>query len=168
MEITRMLILFRKINSRSLGLNRRSISQRAAIRQRFQPRYHLESKMTVEGFEKDWKLLFAGERNEGEVGWRILSALRARCPEAKVPLLGVFPRDHKPDGKLRKINDEINKRIAKFADGERVHFMDIGDKFLAEDGTLPKAIMPDFLHPKAEGYKIWAEAIEPKLKEFGL
>ena len=46
--------------------------------------------------------------------------------------------------------------------------MDIGGKFLDKDGVLPKAIMPDFLHPKAEGYKIWAEAIEPKLKEFGL
>ena len=82
--------------------------------------------------------------------------------------LGVFPRDHKPDGKLRQINNAINERIAKLADGERVHFMDIGGKFLDKDGVLPKAIMPDFLHPKAGGYKIWAEAIEPKLKEFGL
>ena len=99
---------------------------------------------------------------------RILSALRARCPQAKVLLLGIFPRDHKPDGKLRQINNAINERIAKLADGERVHFMDIGGKFLDKDGVLPKEIMPDFLHPKAEGYRIWAEAIEPKLREFGL
>jgi len=45
---------------------------------------------------------------------------------------------------------------------------DISDTFLTDDGTLPKEIMPDFLHPKQQGYRMWAEAIEPKLKELGL
>ena len=99
---------------------------------------------------------------------RILSVLRARCPEAKVLLLGVFPRDQKPDGKLRKINIAINERISKFHDGERVHYLDIGSTFLAEDGTLPKEIMPDFLHLTPKGYELWAEAIAPKLKELGI
>ena len=36
-----------------------------------------------------------------------------------------------------------------------------------DDGTLPKEIMPDFLHPKQKGYAIWAEAIESKLCELG-
>ena len=107
-----------------------------------------------------------GETAEGVE--RILSVLRARCPKAKVLLLGVFPRDQKPDGKLRKINVAINERISKFDDGDRVHYMDISDKFLTADGTLTKEIMPDALHPKEKGYKIWAEAIMPKLKEFGL
>ena len=98
---------------------------------------------------------------------RILSVLRARCPKAKVLLLGVFPRDHEPDGKLRKINDGINAQIAKFDDGERFHYLDISAKFLTKDGILTKEIMPDFLHPKQKGYAIWAEAIAPKLKEFG-
>jgi beta-glucosidase len=37
--------------------------------------------------------------------------------------------------------------------------------FLAPDGTLPKEIMPDFLHPGEKGYEIWAAAIEKPLKE---
>ncbi len=32
-------------------------------------------------------------------------------------------------------------------------------------GTLPQEIMPDFLHPGAEGYRLWAEAMEPRVKE---
>ena len=46
--------------------------------------------------------------------------------------------------------------------------MDIGDVFLDEDGTLPESIMPDALHLSPEGYRRWAEAIEPKLKELGI
>jgi beta-glucosidase len=34
-----------------------------------------------------------------------------------------------------------------------------------EDGVLSKEIMPDYLHPNGTGYKIWAEAIEPKVAE---
>jgi N-acetylglucosamine-6-sulfatase len=99
---------------------------------------------------------------------RILSVLRARCPKARVLLLGIFPRDPQPTGKGRKLNDAINERLAKFHDGERVHYLDIGSKFLDDKGRLTKEIMPDFLHPKEKGYGIWADAIEPTLKELGL
>jgi beta-glucosidase len=30
---------------------------------------------------------------------------------------------------------------------------------------LSKEVMPDYLHPNAKGYEIWAGAIEPKVKE---
>jgi lysophospholipase L1-like esterase len=39
------------------------------------------------------------------------------------------------------------------------------DKFLTKDGFLSKKVMPDYLHPNEAGYKIWAEAIEPKVAE---
>ena len=99
---------------------------------------------------------------------RILSIIRARCPEAKILLLGVFPRDENPDGPLRQINNKLNELLAKFDDGGRIHYLDLSDKFLTPEGILTKEIMPDFLHPAEKGYQIWAEAIEPKLKEFGL
>ncbi|MEN8775167.1 MAG: sulfatase/phosphatase domain-containing protein [Akkermansiaceae bacterium] len=99
---------------------------------------------------------------------RIVSTLRARCPAAKILLLGVFPRGVKSDDAKRKNNVEINNLISKMHNGERIHYLDISDKFLTEDGILTKEIMPDALHPKQKGYEIWAEAIEPKLKEFGL
>jgi arylsulfatase A-like enzyme/lysophospholipase L1-like esterase len=99
---------------------------------------------------------------------RIVSTLRARCPQAKILLLGVFPRGVKPDDAKRKNNIEINKLISKFHNGERIHYLDISDRFLTAEGILTKEVMPDALHPKQKGYEIWAEAIEPKLKEFGL
>ena len=41
--------------------------------------------------------------------------------------------------------------------------MDIGPKFLAADGSIPKDIMSDGLHPTSKGYEIWAEAVQDKL-----
>ena len=99
---------------------------------------------------------------------RIISTVRARCPQAKILLLGIFPRGVNPDDPKRKNNAEINELVSKFHNGERIHYLDISDKFLTKEGVLTKEIMPDALHPKQKGYEIWAEAIEPKLKELGL
>lgn len=95
----------------------------------------------------------------------IITKLQAKCPNAKILLLAIFPRGATPDDKLRKQNEETNAIIKGFADNKKVYFMDINAKFLGTDGSLSKEIMPDLLHPNAKGYEIWAEAIEPKVKE---
>jgi len=95
----------------------------------------------------------------------IIAEFHRRQPQAKVLLLGVFPRGARADNPYRASVREINARLAMFADHSRVFYMDIGDRFLAADGTLPTDIMPDRLHPSQQGYRIWAEAIAPKVKE---
>jgi len=99
---------------------------------------------------------------------RILDILEERTPDTKVLLLGVFPRGRTPFDRGRIINQGINQIIRRYADGKRVHYLDIGEVFLNEDGQLPASIMPDALHLNADGYRLWAEAMEPKLKELGL
>jgi lysophospholipase L1-like esterase len=59
--------------------------------------------------------------------------------------------------------DEINKVISALHDNQHVFYMDIGSKFLAEDGSIPKDIMSDGLHPTSKGYEIWAEAVHDTL-----
>lgn len=93
----------------------------------------------------------------------IVKYLRAKQPQAKILLLAVFPRGEKPDHPQRKQVAEINAVIAKLHDGKNVHFLDIGKQFLAADGTLPKEIMPDFLHLTPDGYARWAAAIKDPL-----
>jgi lysophospholipase L1-like esterase len=95
----------------------------------------------------------------------LVKTLRMKLPATKILLLGMFPRDAKPDTDFRKRIKTGNEKIAKLADDKAVFYLDIGGKFLAEDGTLPKEIMPDFLHLSPKGYEIWAEAIEPSLKK---
>jgi lysophospholipase L1-like esterase len=55
--------------------------------------------------------------------------------------------------------------LAKLDDGEKTRFLDIGSRFLNDDGSLPRPIMRDFLHPTAAGYQIWADAMAPLLDD---
>ena len=95
----------------------------------------------------------------------IVHEYRQRFPEAVVLLQAIFPRGEHADDPLRARIKNINGMIAKLGDGKKVIFVDFGDKFLQPDGTLPKDIMPDSLHPNAKGYEIWADAIRPVVEQ---
>lgn len=96
---------------------------------------------------------------------KLLDELKTRLPNTKILLVGIFPRDHVPGTLLRNINDGVNKIIATYADNKRVFYTDIGAKFLDAQGQLSTDIMPDLLHPNAQGYEIWASAIEPQVEQ---
>ena len=93
----------------------------------------------------------------------IVKGLRTRLPKAKILLLAIFPRGAAADDPQRLQINQINASIAKLADGKRIQFLDINAQFLAPDGSLPKEIMPDYLHPSTKGYELWAEAIKEPL-----
>ena len=95
----------------------------------------------------------------------ILQRLQKKTPDSKILLLGIFPRGEKPDDAKRIQNEAVNAIIKDYADNQTIHYLDIGDQFKNQDGTLPRNIMPDSLHLKPAGYEIWSKAIEPKVKE---
>jgi beta-glucosidase len=95
----------------------------------------------------------------------IITKLHKHSPKTKVLLLAIFPRGEKPDHKMRVLNTQINNIIKTYADGKLVHYLDMAPSFLTKDGILTKEVMPDRLHPREPGYKIWAATMEPKLKE---
>ncbi|MEY5014547.1 MAG: hypothetical protein RIS92_905, partial [Verrucomicrobiota bacterium] len=93
-------------------------------------------------------------------------AIHKRSAETKILLLGIFPRgagDANNPG--RDKNKAVNAIISKFHDGNKIHYLDFGTKFLEPDGTLTKEIMPDLLHLNAKSYQIWADAIAPSLEK---
>ena len=96
---------------------------------------------------------------------KIVELLRRELPEMKVLVLGIFPRGSKASDKKRLVNEGANDLIESLADGKMVHYLDIGQEFLEDDGTLTKKVMPDFLHPQQKGYGIWARAMEQKIVE---
>lgn len=96
----------------------------------------------------------------------IISAIHKRSADTKILLLGIFPRgagDANNPG--RDKNKAVNAIISKFHDGNKIHYLDFGAKFLESDGTLTKEIMPDLLHLNAKSYQIWADAIAPSLEK---
>jgi lysophospholipase L1-like esterase len=92
-----------------------------------------------------------------------IDATRQKLPQAKILLLAIFPRGEKPDAQREKLA-ATNSILKTFATPDAITFMDIGDKFIGEGGTISKEIMPDFIHLSPKGYEIWADAIEPTVK----
>ncbi len=95
----------------------------------------------------------------------IVELLREKQPEMKILLLAIFPRGADKTDEMRQQNEATNALIAKLADDKQVYFLDINQAFLQPDGTMSKDIMPDLLHPNEAGYRIWTEAIQPKVAE---
>jgi lysophospholipase L1-like esterase len=125
----------------------------------------------LDGYKAKLFVIMIGTNNGGDSAQdvaagidAIVKQIKAKQPQARFLLLGIFPRSEKPDATRAK-NEEVNTIIAKMEDNKSIKYLDIGDKFLAADKTLPKDIMPDFLHPNAKGYDIWAQAIEPTVKQ---
>jgi len=94
----------------------------------------------------------------------IVQQIRTRQPATKVLLLGIFPRTKTFSPQRGKIL-EVNQALARLDDGQHIFYLDFGSQFIENYGSISKNIMPDALHPNEAGYKIWANAMEPKLKE---
>ena len=93
----------------------------------------------------------------------ILDTLQAKAPQATIVLTAIFPRNDNPES--NKIVAEVNTRIAKFADGQRIRFLNINDQLADKDGTLFAGMTVDKLHLSVKGYEVWAKNLKPVLTE---
>ena len=122
----------------------------------------------VDGLKPKAVVLMIGTNNAGrdtpaEIAdgvTAIVKALRTKLPETKILLLAVFPRSAKPNA-IRERLKSVNERVQKLDDGKMIKYLDIGPKFLDDDGTISKDVMPDYLHLSRKGYRIWADSMEP-------
>jgi len=113
---------------------------------------------------------------------RIIDELREKRPDSMIVVNGLLPRAH--EGTTGLLNEKtnnskmtkwegvqlINQRLETFAyQNDKVHYFDAMNLFTAtnSDGQLyiPTSLMYDYLHPTAEGYRIWGEEIVKTLKD---
>lgn len=94
---------------------------------------------------------------------RVVQTLRSRQPASRILILGVFPREEKPC-LAREVLRALNAQLSGLADGNFVHFLDIGHIFMEGD-RIPSSIMPDELHLSAEAYRRWGEALLPVVQQ---
>jgi lysophospholipase L1-like esterase len=94
----------------------------------------------------------------------IVDACRRKVPTAKIIVTAIFPRNDHPQ--MLPVIRDVNERIARFADGKRVRFLNVNDKLADADGKLYKGMMHDGLHPTRRGYEVWARGLKPILTEW--
>ena len=97
----------------------------------------------------------------------VINEIRARLPETKLVVFGIFPRGTSFSPQRGKLL-QVNQALAKLDDGKNIFYLDIGPQLIEADGTISKSMMRDALHPGERGYEIWAQALEPKLKQLGV
>ncbi len=97
----------------------------------------------------------------------IVAELRKQKPNARILVLGLLPRLGKPVANreesvpashLLSSIATINALLNTFND-DNVRFLDLGQRLLTEEGSLPKSLMPDYLHLSTAGYRILARGI---------
>lgn len=100
---------------------------------------------------------------------KIVQEIRQKLPASKILLLGIFPRGGDPKDPqvavLRSKIKQVNQELSKLDDGHIIRYLDIGNRFLDSNGRIPDNLMPDKLHPNANGYETWAQAVLPLLHQ---
>jgi lysophospholipase L1-like esterase len=128
----------------------------------------------LDGVDPKVIVLLAGTNNlpdgvgAGEIA-RGLSAIvrlmQTKAPQATIVVTGIFPRnDNQSYGPVIR---EVNASLSKMADGRRVRYLDINGRLADGSGQLHEGMMNarDRLHPTLQGYRVWAEALQPLLRE---
>jgi lysophospholipase L1-like esterase len=93
----------------------------------------------------------------------IVGLCQSKAPHAVIILTAIFPRND--NMAVMPMLNQINERIARFADGKNVRFLNVNRKLADEDGKLYDGMMGDKLHPTVKGYQVWADGLKPILRE---
>ena len=97
----------------------------------------------------------------------ILDICRKKAPQATIILMGITPRNDRSANPtaVMPVIARINKNIARFADGNKIRYLNINDKLADQDGRLYDGMTVDGLHLSLRGYQVWADALKPILTE---
>ena len=90
----------------------------------------------------------------------LVETCRRRAPGAVIILTGITPRKE-----VMPIIDRVNERLAAFADGKWVRYVNINEKLADADGKFHEGMAVDGLHLDVKGYQVWADALKPILTE---
>jgi len=94
----------------------------------------------------------------------ILAVCRQKAPQATIVLMGITPRND--NMAVMPVINQVNERIAKFADGKKIRYLNINNKLADKDDKLFEGMTNrDGLHLDVKGYQVWADALKPIFTE---
>lgn len=92
-----------------------------------------------------------------------IKLLRKKSSQAKILLIGIYPRREKH---FSETIEATNRLYAKLADGKRIFFVNPGKRLLVEgEKTAAPKFMRDRVHLNAEGYRRIAAELSRTLKK---
>ena len=121
----------------------------------------------LDGYTASRAVLMIGTNNRGQPEHiaravaKSVRILRRKHPETKIVVMAIFPRGAGADDPNRIRNDKVNRLLKPMLGEFDVTWLDIADRFLEPDGTLPRTYFKDLLHPTGAGYRVWLDAIRP-------
>jgi lysophospholipase L1-like esterase len=95
---------------------------------------------------------------------KLVKMVEEKAPEAKVLILGVFPRGPAIHAPRNASVDALNAKLKDLADGKKVFYLDVGPSLAEPDGSISPEVMPDQLHVALPGFLRWMEAMKPTLQ----
>ena len=95
----------------------------------------------------------------------LVDRCRRKAPRAVIVVTAIFPRND--NMAVMPEIDQINRNIARVADGRMVRFLDVNARLADASGRLFDGMMNerDQLHPTVKGYQVWADGLKPILRE---
>lgn len=95
----------------------------------------------------------------------VVERVRQKLPETPVLLLSVLPAGAAASDGLRAKIVATNSQLSSIELPANVRLANVGGIFLERDGSIPKALMGDFLHPTALGQERLSAAVRPLVDE---
>lgn len=89
----------------------------------------------------------------------VISAAQTRFPGVKIVLTSILP-----NARATEKMAAANRLLAPLHDGKTIHFLDLSTTF-EPVGESWKGLWRDKLHLTAEGYEMWASALDPLLEK---
>lgn len=106
---------------------------------------------------------FPPEETAGAIQ-KLVKMVEEKAPEAKILILGVFPRGPAIHAPKNTSVDALNAKLKDLADGKKVFYLDVGPSLAEPDGSISREVMPDQLHVALPGFLRWMEAMKPTLQ----
>lgn len=123
----------------------------------------------LDGYKAKWFFVMIGTNNNDwgdaepeETSYgvrRVVATIREKHPESKIVLCAILPRGKTPQDAANQKNIRTNAFIKNHTNGKNILWLDFGGKYLDANGAVRKDLMADYLHPTAEGYKIFLQAV---------
>ena len=89
----------------------------------------------------------------------IAQVFRRRLPQTRVIMMGILPVSKQAKWERCEQVNAINAALS--CNQDELVYLDLQDKFLEADGSIEEQLFTDGTHLTAEGYRVWAESIDP-------